>query len=54
VFRGENGFPHVRARVLSPNGETGGSTWETADPTIVNSEIGRLPKHALTAFPAET
>jgi len=54
VFKGENGFPHVRARVLSPSGETGGSTWETADPTIVNSQIGRLPKHALTAFPAET
>ena len=54
VFQGENGFPHVRARVLSSTGETGGSRWETADPTIVNSEIGRLPKHALTAFPLET
>ena len=48
VFRGENGFPHVRARVLSPGGR-----WETADPTIVNSTIGRLPRHPLTALPQE-
>jgi hypothetical protein len=45
VFRGENGFPHVRARVLRPEQ----AVWETADPTIVNSEIGRLPSRPLTA-----
>ena len=48
VFRGETGFPHVRARVRAQRGE-----WETADPTIVNSTIGKLPRHALTALPAE-
>ena len=49
VFRGENGFPHVRARVLHPDG----SRWQTADPTIVNSTIGKLPRHPLTALPRE-
>jgi len=48
VFRGENGFPHVRARVRAQSGD-----WETADPTIVNSTIGKLPRHALTALPPE-
>jgi hypothetical protein len=45
VFRGQNGFPHVRARVLRPEPMM---VWETADPTIVNSEIGRLPSRPLT------
>jgi hypothetical protein len=49
VFRGENGFPHVRARVLGPDGRR----WQTADPTIINSTIGKLPRHPLTAFPRE-
>jgi hypothetical protein len=48
VFRGDNGFPHVRARVLRPDGRG----WETADPTIVNSTIGRLPERPLTALPS--
>lgn len=45
VFRGRNGFPHVRARVLTLDE----STWETADPTIVNSSIGKLPRKVRTA-----
>jgi hypothetical protein len=49
VFRGETGFPHVRARVRMRDDE-----WETADPTIVNSTIGKLPRHALTVFPPES
>lgn len=49
VFRGSNGFPHVRARVLALDGRR----WQTADPTIVNSTIGWLPHHPLTAFPPE-
>jgi transglutaminase-like putative cysteine protease len=49
VFRGWNGFPHVRARVLALDG----SGWRTADPTIVNSTIGHLPRHPLTAAPRE-
>jgi transglutaminase-like putative cysteine protease len=53
VFKGETGFPHVRARVLTETSETGGERWETADPTIVNSTIGHLPRKALTAFPRE-
>ncbi len=53
VFTGENGFPHVRARVLSETSETAGERWETADPTIVNSTIGHLPWKALTALPRE-
>jgi hypothetical protein len=48
VFRGDNGFPHVRARVRAQGG-----SWETADPTIVNSTIGKLPRHALTVLPLE-
>jgi hypothetical protein len=47
VFRGANGFPHVRARVLRPDA----SRWETADPTVVNSTIGHLPSRPLTTFP---
>jgi hypothetical protein len=50
VFRGENGFPHVRARVLGLDGRK----WETADPTIVNSTIGSLPRRPLTALPHPT
>ena len=53
VFTGENGFPHVRARVLRATSETAGERWETADPTIVNSTIGHLPRKALTALPRE-
>jgi hypothetical protein len=49
VFTGETGFPHVRARVLQP----GGMRWDTADPTIVNSGIGNLPRKSLTVLPAE-
>ena len=48
VFRGKYGFPRVRARVLTVRGK-----WETADPTIVNSTIGVLPRHPLTALPHE-
>jgi hypothetical protein len=44
VFRGENGFPHVRARVLRVDD----ARWDTADPTIVNSSIGALPRVART------
>ena len=53
VFRGVNGFPHVRAEVLRIGGEASDPAgWEVADPTIVNSSIGRLPKgKALTAWP---
>ena len=53
VFTGDTGFPHVRARVLRETSETAGERWETADPTIVNSTIGHLPRKALTAFPRE-
>jgi hypothetical protein len=53
VFTGKTGFPHVRARVVTENAETGGESWETADPTITNSTIGHLPAHAQTAFPPE-
>ncbi len=53
VFTGEAGFPHVRARVLRETSETAGERWKTADPTIVNSTIGHLPRKALTAFPRE-
>jgi hypothetical protein len=53
VFTGDTGFPHVRARVRSETAETAGERWETADPTIVNSTIGHLPRKALTAFPRE-
>jgi hypothetical protein len=52
VFRGKEGFPHVRARVLVEPGEVAGPpTWEVADATIVNSRIGVLPRHPLTAWP---
>jgi hypothetical protein len=54
VFTGDTGFPHVRARVRRETSETAGERWETADPTIVNSTIGHLPRKALTAFPRET
>ena len=98
VFTGENGFQHVRTRILANIAETAGEEarrfvelcrlcgvrpdirfvstaqndvaplrdrflletsgtaderWETADPTIVNSTIGHIPKKALTAFPRE-
>jgi transglutaminase-like putative cysteine protease len=55
VFRGRWSFPHVRAEVLSLAGEdtSGRELWDVADPTIVNSEIGRLPAHALTELPSE-
>jgi hypothetical protein len=53
VFTGKNGFPHVRARVRAESSETSGERWETADPTIVNSTIGHLPRKALTVFPRE-
>jgi hypothetical protein len=44
VFRGKEGFPHVRARVLVETKEAGGpASWEVADPTIVNSRIGCCP-----------
>jgi hypothetical protein len=52
-FTGDTGFSHVRARVLRETSETAGERWETADPTIVNSTIGHLPRKALTAFPRE-
>ena len=48
VFRGIDGFPHVRARVLGVDGR-----WRVADPTIVNSTIGKLPVKPLVAFPRE-
>jgi Transglutaminase-like superfamily/EF hand len=53
VFRGANGFPHVRAEVLRIDGEASDPAgWDVADPTIVNSSIGRLPRgKALTAWP---
>jgi hypothetical protein len=44
VFRGTDGFPHVRAEVL--DARTG--TWLIADPSIVNSTIGYLPPHNRT------
>lgn len=37
VFRGDDGFPHVRARVRLDG------RWYVADPSIVNSDVGRLP-----------
>jgi hypothetical protein len=48
VFTGENGFTHVRAVVW-----VDGPGWQVADPTIVNSKIGWLPAHPLTAFPPD-
>jgi len=49
VFTGDSGFPHVRAQVcVDGTGETAGSTWKVADPTIVNSTIGHLPEHPRT------
>ena len=50
---GDTGFPHVRVRIRSETLETAGERWQTADPTIVNSTIGDLPRKALTAFPHE-
>ena len=51
VFVGEEGFPHVRAKVLVEDSESaGGGTWEVADPTLVYSRIGYLPRRKLTAF----
>ena len=44
VFRGAEGFPHVRAEVLD---ETTGR-WLIADPSIANSTIGHLPPHNRT------
>ncbi len=46
IFTGDNGFPHVRAAVW-----VDGRGWQVADPTIVNSKIGKLPPRPLTAFP---
>jgi transglutaminase-like putative cysteine protease len=52
VFRGKAGFPHVRARVLVESREAGAPpTWQVADPTIVNSGIGRLPRRPRMAWP---
>jgi transglutaminase-like putative cysteine protease len=53
VFEGTEGFPHVRARVYMPSGETGAGEWEVADPTIVNSSVGKLPPRSQikTNFP---
>ena len=51
MFVGEEGFPHVRAKVLVEDSESaGGGTWEVADPTLVYSRIGYLPRRKLTAF----
>jgi hypothetical protein len=47
VFRGERGFPHVRNEVWDV--DTG--RWQVADPSIVNSDIGRLPKKSITNLP---
>jgi hypothetical protein len=52
IFRGKEGFPHVRARVLVESREAGAPpTWQVADPTIVNSGIGRLPRRPRTVWP---
>jgi hypothetical protein len=53
VFRGDTGFPHVRAKVLRRSSETGGEGWDVADPTITNSAIGRLPRQPQTKFPPD-
>ena len=44
VFRGVDGFPHVRAEVLDD--KTG--RWLIADPSIANSTLGQLPAHNRT------
>lgn len=59
VLIGEYGFPHVRSKVWYTAAElrdwyeidTDAPRWLVADPTIVNSTIGRLPRHALTSLP---
>lgn len=43
VFTGSNGFPHVRAEVHFEDETSGHRPWTIADPTIVNSDLGRLP-----------
>lgn len=61
VLVGENGFPHVRSKVWYTAAElrcwyaidANASQWLVADPTIVNSTIGHLPRHALTSIPLE-
>ena len=53
VFRGETGFPHVRAKVWArrEDAEVGApKEWLIADPTMVNQErLGELPEHPRTS-----
>jgi hypothetical protein len=61
VLVGENAFPHVRSKVWYAAPElrrwyaidADAPRWLVADPTIVNSTIGRLPRHALTSMPLD-
>lgn len=56
VLVGEDEFPHVRSKVWYEAGELRGwygleadePGWLVADPTIVNSSIGRLPQRVMT------
>ena len=62
VLVGEDEFPHVRSKVWYAAEELRGwygiepeaAGWLVADPTIVNSTIGHLPRRALTAVPLDT
>jgi hypothetical protein len=61
VLVGDNGFPHVRSKVWYTVPElrrwyginANAPRWLVADPTIVNSTIGNLPRHALTSIPLD-
>jgi hypothetical protein len=61
VLVGDNGFPHVRSKVWYEADElrcwyaidADAPKWLVADPTVVNSTIGVLPRRALTAMPLD-
>ena len=53
VSTAQTDVARLRDRFLTETSGTAAERWETADPTIVNSTIGHLPKKALTAFPRE-
>ena len=44
VFKGVDGFPHVRAEILDERM----GRWLVADPSIANSSLGHLPPHNRT------
>jgi hypothetical protein len=53
VSTAQQDVARLRERFLAETSGTADERWETADPTIVNSTIGHLPRKALTAFPRE-